>query len=95
MLALTLGKDYASRMRTVTLSAHVEGETIHLDEPFVLPPDAKLLVTILPDAATNGEREEWYSRSKAALSRAYSDDEPGYPIDLIRRRSAFLLKANG
>jgi hypothetical protein len=36
-------------MKTVTLSAHFDGKHIQLDEPFKLPPDARLLVTAVPE----------------------------------------------
>lgn len=72
-------------MKTVTLSAHVDGQRIQLDEPFDLPSDARLLVTILPGEAVDSERADWHARSKAGLARAYSDDEPDYPATLVRR----------
>ena len=75
-------------MQTVTLTAHYDGERIQLDEPFALPSDARLLVTVLPAASEDAEREAWYALSKAGLARAYSDDEPDYPASLVRKRTA-------
>jgi hypothetical protein len=76
-------------MKTVTLTAHFDGERIQLDEPFALPAHARLLVTILPGTAADAERAEWYALSKLGLARAYSDDdEPDYPASLIRKHSA-------
>jgi len=72
-------------MQTVTLTAHFDGDRIQLDEPFDMPSDARLLVTILPAAAAESERAEWYALSKAGLARAYSDDEPDYPASLVRK----------
>jgi hypothetical protein len=46
-------------MQTVTLTAHVNGENIQLDEPFTLPADARLLVTILPEGFSDAERQDW------------------------------------
>ena len=45
-------------MKTVTLTAHFDGEHIQLDEPFQFPAEARLLVTVLPEpaAATSGSR---------------------------------------
>jgi hypothetical protein len=77
-------------MKTVTLTAHFDGEHIELDEPFKLPSDARLLVTIVPETIADSEREEWYALSKAGLARAYSDDEPDYPATLVRRSSTAL-----
>lgn len=71
-------------MKTVTLSAHFNGETIQLDEPFALPADARLLVTILPEGLAGGDAQDWYALSKAGLARAYSEDEPDYPASLVR-----------
>ena len=75
-------------MRTVTLTAHFDGERIQLDEPFVLPADARLLVTILPEPVADIERQDWYALSKVGLARAYSDDEPDYPASLVRGHCA-------
>jgi hypothetical protein len=35
-------------MPTVSLKAHYDGTTIRLDEPFDLPPNTRLMVTVLP-----------------------------------------------
>ena len=71
-------------MKTVTLSAHFDGEHIQLDEPFEFPPAARLLVTILPNTAPDAERLDWYIFSKTGLARAYSDDEPDYSESLLQ-----------
>jgi hypothetical protein len=71
-------------MKTVTLTAHVSGDQIQLDEPFALPADARLLVTILPESFPDAGLQDWYALSKAGLDRAYSDDEPDYPVSLVR-----------
>jgi hypothetical protein len=73
-------------MKTVTLTAHFDGKNIQLDEPFVLPSDARLLVTVLPESLTNAEREDWSAIAKAGLAEAYSDDEPDYPDNLVRKQ---------
>lgn len=73
-------------MKTVTLTAHFDGERIRLDELFPLPPEARLLATILPEPPPDAVREEWHTLSKAGLARAYSDDEPDYPASLVRNR---------
>ena len=75
-------------MKTVTLTAHVSGDSIQLDEPFALPANARLLVTILPEIFPDAERQEWYALSKSGLARAYSDDEPDYPASLVRTHVA-------
>jgi len=71
-------------MPTVTLRAHYDGERIQLDEPFDLPPDVPLLVTVLaPEADT--DRAAWIAAGRQALARAYGDDEPEYTLDDLRR----------
>lgn len=72
-------------MKTVTVTAHFDGEHIRLDEPLELPSRARLLVTVLPESPAAAEREAWYALSKSGLARAYSDDEPDYPASLVRK----------
>ena len=69
-------------MPSVTLNAHFNGQQIVLDEAFDLPENAKLLVTILetPDL----ERGEWQALASQNLARAYVDDEPDYPLSLVK-----------
>ena len=45
-------------MKTVTLSAHFDGREIKLDEPYEIPSDARLLVTVLPPAEPQSGTEE-------------------------------------
>ncbi len=75
-------------MKTVTVTAHFDGEHIQLDEPFALHADARLLITILPESLADTERQEWYALSKSGLARAYSEDEPDYPASLVRTPAA-------
>ncbi|MEQ1909188.1 MAG: hypothetical protein ABMA15_10220 [Vicinamibacterales bacterium] len=75
---------YTDKMPTVSLRAHYDGERIQLDEPFDLPSDVPLLVTVLvpePDK----EREAWIAAGREALARAYGDAEPEYVLADIRR----------
>ena len=72
-------------MSSVTLKAHYDGDRIQLDEPFDLPPNAPLLVTVLPVAERDGDRVAWLKASKEALARAFADDEPEYTVADIRR----------
>ena len=68
-------------MATLTLKAHFDGQQIRLDEPFDLPKDAELLVTILPaDVALDDERRSWYELSQQSLARCYGGDEPEYSL---------------
>ena len=70
-------------METRTLRAHFDGNQILLDEPFELEPNTELLITILPKASDE-EREDWTRLSLESLARAYGDEEPEYPLDLIK-----------
>ncbi len=72
-------------MKTVTLTAHFDGQHIRLDEPYTLPSDARLLVTILPQGPALAEQGDWYDLARAGLARAYSEEEPDYPADLVRK----------
>ncbi len=69
-------------MPSITLNAHFDGQRITLDEPFEIPSNAKLLVTILetPDL----EQDEWTGFSLRNLARAYSNDEPEYPVSALK-----------
>ena len=68
-------------MPTAILKAHYDGEHIVLDEPFDLPANVPLTVTVLADDA---ERREWAALGAQSLARAYGDDEPEYTIADIR-----------
>ncbi len=65
-------------MPVISLKAHFDGTTIRLDEPYKLPRDAQLIVTVLPSSALDIERAEWASLSAHGLAHAYGDDEPEY-----------------
>lgn len=72
-------------MRAVRLKAHYDGERILLDEPFEIPPNSPLVVTVLP-ATQEVLGEDWISAAENALSSAYGDDEPEYTDADVRRR---------
>jgi hypothetical protein len=65
-------------MPIVSLKAHYEGKTIHLDEPFDLPEGAQLIVTVLEPTPGDPERAAWFDLSTRGLARAYGDSEPEY-----------------
>lgn len=71
-------------MPTVSLRAHYDGERIRLDEPFDLPSDVPLLVTVLGPEA-DADRELWNATALQGLARAYGSDEPEYGIVDIRK----------
>ncbi|CAN5802311.1 hypothetical protein BH24DEI2_BH24DEI2_19380 [soil metagenome] len=68
-------------MKTVSVTAHFDGEHIRLDEPLDLEPNTKLMVTVL--SGREDERSAWQRLSSKSLARAYSDDEEEYaPSDV-------------
>ena len=75
-------------MITVTLRAHYDGEHIVLDEPFEIPANTPLEVTVLaPDSSEHDrerERASWAAISAWSLARAYGDAEPEYTVADLR-----------
>ena len=67
-------------MPPVVLKAHFDGREIKLDEPYDLPPNARLIVTVLPAGM---EDADWRALSLNGLARAYGDDEPDYPLSMV------------
>ena len=68
-------------MKLISLSAHFDGQSIQLDEPYKLEPNIKLIVTVLPEQLA--EREAWLWLSRHQLNNAYSQDDD-YPINAIK-----------
>ena len=68
-------------MKTITISARFDGKQILLDEPYELEPNARLMVTVLPEEDT--EHQEWLELGLQALAHAYDDDEVEYPDDAL------------
>ena len=75
-------------MNTITLPAHFDGEQIRLDIPFVLAPNTRLIITVLPQSLSDEEQIAWHSLSAAGLAVAYGDDEPEYSLDLLKEVNA-------
>ena len=65
-------------MPAVTLRAHYDGKRILLDEPFDIPPNTPLMVTVLASAEADPAAADWSAIAGEALVRAYGDDEPDY-----------------
>jgi len=72
-------------MPSVSLKAHYDGERIQLDEPFELPRNVPLLVTVLSASEQDSDRIGWIAVSTDALARAFTEDEPDYTPADIRR----------
>ena len=62
----------------ISLRAHFDGSVIRLDEPYELPRDVPLLVTVLPSGQADNGITGWTDLSIEGLARAYGDDEPEY-----------------
>ena len=72
-------------MPTVSLQAHFDGKQIQLDEPYNLPANRRLIVTVLPDDyGLAQERDEWFRMAAANFDRGFGPDEPDYS-DLVRK----------
>jgi hypothetical protein len=72
-------------MENIILRAHYNGTQILLDDPVDLQPNTKLLITMIQKPET--ERETWFNFSAQSLDAAYGDDEPEYPVTLIKERN--------
>jgi hypothetical protein len=71
-------------MPAVTLRAHFNGKQIVLDEPFDLPPDSPLMVTVMPKE-DSAEAAQWHGLAAGALARAYGENEPDYSATDVKR----------
>jgi hypothetical protein len=60
-------------MPTIALQAHYDGERIVLDEPFDLPVNASLIVTVLPEAEFDSE-EIWLRAAASSDALAFLAD---------------------
>ena len=58
------------RMSTIALQAHFDGKQIVLDEPYDLPANASLMVTLLPAPSDVNSEEAWLAA--AAKSEAFA-----------------------
>ena len=68
----------------ITLPAHYNGSSIVLDADFTLQPNDKLLITVLQYETGTDEGKEWIASSLSQLNKLYSNDEPEYPVSLIK-----------
>lgn len=64
-------------MPVSALKAHYDGQHILLDDPFDLPVNAQLLITVLP-SERESDLESWLTIASESLARAYGDEEPEY-----------------
>ena len=72
---------YYSIMPAITLKAHYDGKTILLDEPFDIPENCDLMVTVLNES---GEQADYSRLSSFGLASKFGDNEPDYNLSDIR-----------
>lgn len=70
-------------MKTIAVRAHFDGEHVQLDEPCELAPDTALVILVRPEESED-ERGEWRVAAGLLLETVYGEDEPEYPLDLIK-----------
>jgi len=61
-------------MATVTLQAHYDGRHIVLDEPYDLPANAHLMVTVLPGSSDTDSEETWLRAASSSDAFAFLAD---------------------
>jgi hypothetical protein len=61
-------------MPKVTLQAHFDGRHIILDEPYDLPANAILMVTLLPSSSDIGSEEAWLRAASSSNAFAFLAD---------------------
>jgi hypothetical protein len=73
-------------MDILTIPAHFDGQTIRLDEPVDLEPNAKLLVTVIKEADSDleSEREEWFRFADYSFGQLYENEPDLYTLDMIK-----------
>ena len=69
-------------MSMLTLNAHFDGSQVRFDEPIELPPNTKLLVTVLSTEDT--DETAWLTLSAQGLAKSYGDNEPEYSLTSIK-----------
>src|SRR5579862_3733689 len=79
-------KPYPNPMSVINVKAHFDGHRIVLDEPFELPKDARLIVTVL-----SGEDDIERAVSAAGIAQANSNTESEYPKADARPRRFFAF----
>ena len=70
-------------MPLLSIQAHYDGSQVHLDEKVDLPPDTRLIVTVLVENDT--DRAAFLRLSESSLAAAYGDDDVEYSVaDLLK-----------
>ena len=61
-------------MHTVAIRAHYDGERIILDEPYEIPANSNLVVTVLPVAPDGDSEKEWLRAAMTSDAFAFLAD---------------------
>lgn len=61
----------------------IDERHLKLKQPIEIPPGSKVLVTIAP-AEAEAIDQEWFTLSVQRLEAAYGENEPDYPLELIK-----------
>lgn len=61
-------------MPTVAIRAHYDGERIILDEPYEIPANSNLVVTVLPVAPDGDSEKEWLRAAMTSDAFAFLAD---------------------
>jgi uncharacterized lipoprotein YbaY len=67
----------------MSIPAHYDGTQVLLDEKVSLPPNSRLLVTVLDDS--DDDREQFLQLASNSLATAYSDEEVEYTAADLKR----------
>ena len=70
-------------MPPMSIPAHYDGTQVLLDEKVSLPPNSRLLVTVLDDS--DDDREQFLQLASNSLATAYSDEEVEYTAADLKR----------
>lgn len=70
-------------MPLVSIPAHYDGAQVRLDEKVDLPPNARLIVTVLQDSDT--DRQDFLRLAESGLAAAYGEDEVEYTEADLKR----------
>ena len=62
-------------MSTVAIPAHFDGKHIILDEPVELPPNANLLVTVIPSSSEAIAEDAWLKAAGSGDAFAFLADD--------------------
>ena len=63
----------------------IDANHLKLLSPLQMPPSSKIMITIIPSEETLSEEQSWLQLSQQGLAMAYGEDEPDYPVHLIKQ----------